>query len=221
MKKQLLITGSIGILGAIIMYVGDMLLYYTSTPFIFTDYIIFEIMSTVSKERLIAGGILGPLCSIMYIIGYYPIYISIRLTSKKGALIIVGLLTSSIIFGGAFHSHFPYLGMISRYENTELLNVSQEYLMIMLSVTLILNFLGYGILTYYILCKRTVYPRWMVLCSPLVLVFFGNLLHRLPYPFNLLISGGWNNIVAGVFFLLSTLILIRSMKDTDKKTSFK
>ncbi|CAA0171826.1 membrane hypothetical protein [Tenacibaculum maritimum] len=107
---------------------------------------------------------------------YYPIYISIRLTSKKGALIIVGLLTSSIIFGGAFHSHFPYLGMISRYENTELLNVSQEYLMIMLSVTLILNFLGYGILTYYILCKRTVYPRWMVLCSPLVLVFFGNLI---------------------------------------------
>ncbi|MFL0131713.1 hypothetical protein [Tenacibaculum maritimum] len=37
------------------------------------------------------------------------------------------------------------------------------------------------------------------------------------YPFNLLISGGWNNIVAGVFFLLSTLILIRFMKDTDKK----
>lgn len=215
-KKQILTTGIIGITGAILMFIGDMLLYYTSAPITSFEEEIVPIMGGVSFARLTIGGLLGPLCASMYLIGYYQVYLAIKPTFKKMAMIVFTLLGVAIIFGGAFHSHFAHMGFVSHFNYTDALEVIQEYAITTYFVTIILNLLGYVLLTYLVLTNKTYYPKWIILCSPLVLIWFSDLVQLLPQPFKIFIAGGWSNITAIIFFIVSTRVLLKHTQNESK-----
>lgn len=208
-RKQILTTGIIGIIGATLMFVGDMLLYYTLEPIASFEEEIIPIMGKISFTRLKIGGLLGPLCASMYLVGYYQVYLAIKAKFKKMAMTVFTLLGIAIIFGGAFHSHFPHMGFVSHFDYKDALKVIQEYTITTYFVTIILNLLGYVLLAYLVLTKKTYYPKWIVLCSPLVLIWFSDLVQLLPQPFKIFIAGGWSNITAIIFFAVSTWTLLK------------
>lgn len=211
-KKQIITTGVIGVLGAILMYVGDMLLYYTPKEINNFEEEIIPIMGKVSFTRLTIGGLLGPLCAAMYLVGYYQIYLAIKPTHKKMAMLVFALLGVAIFFGGTFHAHFASMGFASHFNQSAVLGKIQTYAITTYFVMLLLNLVGFILLVYLILFKKTPYPKWIVLCTPLVLVWFSNVVQLLPQPFKMIIAGGWSNITAILFFAMSTWVLLKQLR---------
>ena len=58
----------IGIIAAILMFTGDMLLYYDKKDYVSdgTFQSVIALMKNVSDKRLYAGGIIGPIAAFLY-----------------------------------------------------------------------------------------------------------------------------------------------------------
>ena len=63
----------IGLIGAILMYTGDMVLYFSKVVGVSpgTAKDIIDIMKKESRKRFYTGGIIGPIASFLYCMGYY------------------------------------------------------------------------------------------------------------------------------------------------------
>lgn len=63
----------IGLSGAILMFIGDMVLYYSKDDYVADGTLnpIINIMKTEGRTRLYIGGIIGPVAAFLYCIGYY------------------------------------------------------------------------------------------------------------------------------------------------------
>ncbi len=206
MKRKIMLTGIIGILAGILMYLGDMFLYFT------TDYIesfqkdIVQVMRDVSIRRLQIGGLLGPGSAFLYMIVFYHIYLMIKPEYEKTAKFLFALLVFGIIYGAAFHSHFAIMGFTSKFHNMELLELIEGFSIMTVAFMFIVDTIAYLLLVYLILTKKTFYPRWIALFSPIVLFSLSGLVRLLPQPWMVIIAGGWNNIIFIIFFTLSTII---------------
>ncbi len=209
MNKKIILTGIIGIIASSLMYTGDMLLYFTTSPIQNFEAEIVQIMANIPQERLIIGGLLGPISAFLYIIGFYHIYLLIKLNNKI-AKVFFGLLCLGIIYGGAFHTHFTLLGLISEFNNAELLQVAEEYTILNLYFMFFPSLIAYSLLAYLIITKRTFYPRWVVLFSPIILFWLSGVMQHLPQPLMILIAGGWSNMIFIIFFSISTILSFKN-----------
>ena len=63
----------IGLIGAILMYTGDMVLYFSRNTDVSPGTVkdIIDIMKKESRKRLYTGGIIGPVAAFLYCVGYY------------------------------------------------------------------------------------------------------------------------------------------------------
>lgn len=213
MKKQIKITGIIGIIAALLMFTGDMFLYFTTEPITNMDEDIFRIMAQIPHTRIMIGGILGPIAAFLYVFGFYHICLAIKPAYKKIARIIFILLCFGIFSGGVFHSHFTYFGLIASFNNPALLKLAQEYTFLVFYIMFIPSLIAYSLIAYLILTNKTYYPKWMALLSPIVLIWFNDLMRLLPQPFKIVMSGGWYNIIFIIFFSVSMVILSKKIKD--------
>ncbi len=209
MKRKTVLTGILGLIGAVLMYTGDMLLYFTTKPIASFEEEIVQIMAQVSQERLMAGGLLGPISAFLYMIGFYHIYLRIK-PGNKIARVFIGLLCFGIVYGGAFHSHFTFIGLASSFNQEEMLHLFEKYSVLNFNLMFLPSLLAYCFLAYLILAKKTFYPRWVVLCSPIVLFWFSGVLKYLPQPLMVLTAGGWSNMIFVVFFSISTVLSFKA-----------
>ncbi len=68
----------VGFIGALLMFCGDMLLYYDPNDFNYKAgdnsetkiNAIIEVMGKVSPKRLYAGGFIGPVAAFLYCVGF-------------------------------------------------------------------------------------------------------------------------------------------------------
>jgi len=65
-----------------------------------------------------------------------------------------------------------------------------------------------------VLVGRTLYPRWMVLSNPAVVMLFSPLAERAPQPFGAILVGGFTNLSIALFFAVSILATWRGAKET-------
>lgn len=212
MKRNILITGIIGIIGAILMFIGDMLLYYTPNSFDYeTEFL--TVLGQSSVNRLFWGGFLGPIAAFLYCIGFYQLYLVIK--PKFWKFFVFLILSLSIIVGGAFHSHFTYMGLASAEKQNELLNLIKNSITTYYLLTAGLGFIGFLALSVLIAFRKTLFPRWIILCTPLILFLGFTPAKSLPAPFAVIIAGGWMNIIHIVFFTVSTLYLIKKLPENE------
>ena len=101
-----------GIIGALLMFTGDMLLYYE--PVSGPDYNSILRMSTMPINRLIAGGLIGPMASIFFILGGYLFYILFKPVNKVLASILFALFAIIYMLAGTYHAMFPNFGFVGR-----------------------------------------------------------------------------------------------------------
>lgn len=208
-RKQILFTGITGITAALLMFAGDMLLYYTAEPIVNFEDEIVGILGTISQDRLRIGGLIGPFAAFLYIVGFYQIYLAIKPEYEKRAKMIFALLSLGIIYGGAFHSHFTHLGIMSFGNHTQALELAEEYSILNFAMMFIPSMIAYLTLTFLILTDKTYYPKWIVLFSPIVLFWLSPLMQMLPQPYMMIIAGGWSNIICMIFFSVSTVVLLK------------
>lgn len=218
MKRTIKITGWIGLLASMLMFAGDMLLYFTTESFVDFEKELLPSMGNVSFERLAAGGILGPLTACLYMIGFYHIYLSIKEPRKTLAKIVFVALSVSIIFGGAYHAFFPAYGIVGAEGHPEIIEHLMHYVEVLGFFTFIPMVLGWILFCYLILRKKTMYPRLFVLLTPMITIWLSGIWINLPQPYLIIIGGGWNNLVLTIFFTASLIVLSRCNKKLNSST---
>ena len=199
--KLLLLSG---IVGSLLMFLGDMLLYYE--PVSGLDYNSVARMGTMPIKRLIAGGLIGLFASIFYIIGGYFFYLIFNSANKILAKFLFVSFAIMFVFAGSFHAMFPYLGFVGRLPESlqsQQLIFIKTYLNLIKTLMNVCGIFGTLILFYLVIFKKSLYPKWMLLLTPILLILMaGFVKDYIPYPFGAIVYGGWMNLCFMLFFIV-------------------
>ena len=201
-----------GILGSLLMFTGDMLLYYE--PVSGLEYNSVAVMSRMPINRLIAGGLIGPIASVFSIIGGYLFYMVFRSVNKVLAKILFACIAIFFLVAGTYHAMFPNFGFIGRLPESlqpQQLLFIRTYLKSIYTLISICGFFWTLILFYLVIFKKSLFPMWMLLFTPTLLILLsGFVKNNIPYPLGAIIYGGWINLSFMVFFLVCFLHFSKS-----------
>ena len=173
----MLTTVWIGLAGALLMFAGDMLLYYTPKDFSYGPKSsteeklnsIIDVMKNLPSKRVMAGGMIGPVAAFLYCVGFYHIVLMTNEQSHALAMAAFLLSCFGIIAGGAYHSHCAYPGLLGDDRNRDALNTVMKYFQKLPLILYAGEGIGFLLLIILIATGKTVLPRWMFLLSPGIL----------------------------------------------------
>ena len=193
----------IGLFGSLLMFLGDMTLYYDPNDYDGKDTInnIAGIMKNVSIKRLYLGGILGPICAFIYCIGFYHIVLGMQEKYLILGWFMFLINVFGMILGGAYHIQCAYLGLLSRHENKGAFDEFLKFLKFQAKIVFgIMAIANIGI-ALVILFGLTGFPRWQALFTPIFLLIFTPIVDRLPKGLHMIVRGGWLNIIYFIYYL--------------------
>lgn len=198
-----------GLVGALLMFAGDMTLYYSKEDFVSDGTMepIINIMKKIGKARLYIGSVLGPTAAFAYCIGYY--HIVLMTTAEPFGMICFLINSLGIILGGAYHSHFVYLGRIGRLENKEAFGEVADFMKMMNKMYFVIIGLGFLMLTLLIALGFTVFPRWLAFFTPGILYLLLPVMKKLPKGLHMVIYGGWSNLISVIYYVAAIIILLK------------
>ena len=205
---MLLTTIWIGLAGALLMFAGDMLLYFTPEDFACDPKssaeekinAIIDVMKGLPTRRVMAGGMIGPIAAFLYCIGFYHIVLMTNEQTYTLAMAAFLLSCFGIIIGGAYHSHCAYLGLLGDDGGRNALNAAMKYFQKMPLILYAGEGIGFLLLIFLIVTGKTVLPRWIFLLSPGMLFLLKPAVSRLPKGARVIISGGWMNLISVIYY---------------------
>ena len=205
---MLLTTLWIGLAGALLMFAGDMLLYYTPEDFACGPKssaeerinAIIDVMKELPAGRVMAGGMIGPIAAFLYCIGFYHIVLMTNEQTYTLAMAAFLLSCFGIIIGGAYHSHCAYLGLLGDDGGRNALNAAMKYFQKMPLILYAGEGIGFLLLIFLIVTGKTVLPRWIFLLSPGMLFMLKPAFSRLPKGARVIILGGWMNLISVIYY---------------------
>lgn len=213
---MLLTTLWIGLAGALLMFAGDMLLYYTPEDFACGPKssaeerinAIIDVMKELPAGRVMAGGIIGPIAAFLYCIGFYHIVLMTNEQTYTLAMAAFLLSCFGIIIGGAYHSHCAYLGLLGDDGGRNALNAAMKYFQKMPLILYAGEGIGFLLLIFLIVTGKTVLPRWIFLLSPGMLFLLKPAVSRLPKGARVIISGGWMNLISVIYYSVVLIAIL-------------
>ena len=218
MKQQLLnrLFGISGILGGIILFCGDMLIYYSSTE---TNLLIN--MSVASDTRIIASGVCALFSSWLYLLGAFHIDYAFQPTKpliKNSVLFCFGSI--GIAYGIV---HAEYIAIATSASLAVEHNINLQSSVILASQTnQVLRMIIYpifGLLSvlfiYSVWKKKTLYPQWIILFYPLIPFLLKNVISdNLSGITKVVLIGGYLNIMLIIFYTASTISLWNKIENS-------
>ena len=199
----------IGLIGAIVMFCGDMTLYYTPDDF---DYesgknqnvmqAVVDVMKKLPARRVAMGGMIGPVAAFLYCIGFFHVVVITNDTWKSVAYVAFFLLCLGIISGGAYHSHCAYLGLLGDEEYSDARDIVIKYFSKLALVMYVGEGVGFLLLLVLIITNNTILPVWTFLLSPGVLFLLKKPLRKLPKGIRVIVSGGWTNLISVIYYIM-------------------
>ena len=204
---MLVITLIVGLAGALLMFCGDMTLYYDKNDFEQDGTLdpVIQIMRRLPRKRVMLGGWIGPVAAFLYCVGFYHIVLVTDDSSRVLSMAAFLLCCLGIIAGGAYHSHCAYLGLLGAEEQRKDLEIALSYFQ---KLPLILYFgegLGLIVLIFLIVTGETILPGWMAALSPGVLFLLRRPARKLPKGIHMIVSGGFNNLIFIVYYLAALI----------------
>ena len=205
----MLTTAWFGFAGALLMFAGDMLLYYTPKDFSYGPKssseekinAIIDVMKALPAGRVMAGGMLGPVAAFLYCVGFYHIVLITNEQAHTLALAAFLLSCFGIITGGAYHSHCAYLGLLGDDRDRAALNTAAKYFQKLPLLLYAGEGIGFFLLIFLIVTGKTALPQWLFLLSPGVLFLLKPVVSRLPKGIRIIVSGGWTNLISVIYYV--------------------
>lgn len=209
-KNSIVLLGYIGIVGIIITIVSDIILL--SKPDAGITFFIngTKTMEDLASWRIYAGTFLGVMALPVSVLGLVPIYNALKPSGRLLSGTVFATGAHALLMGAAFHMSFVYMGNAWKlaYDNSQdkvtVLKLMQGYeacyyaLIVIMLIDILICSIAF---IYAILKGKTVFPRWVAACNPIVivLVVFG-MISCIPDP-----VGG---IISPTALNLSTLIIV-------------
>lgn len=197
----------IGLCGALLMFSGDMLLYFTTDEYHpdGTQKPLIKIMKKIPEWRLKAGGFVGPIAAFLYCIGFSHLLFLFDESHKVIAWIAFFSLCIGIIMGGAYHSHWPYIGLLAKQDDDKAVDIVLDFSKKLSIVLYLFEGIGYVLMIVGIICGWTPYPLIYAVLTPGFLFLLLPLLKKLPQPFYMCIVGGWSNLIAVIYYIAALM----------------
>lgn len=204
-----LVLLALGLLGSILMFAGDMLLYFTPGTYDMDGTLrpYMRIMRDVPAGRVRLGGVLGPVATFFYVLGFAGLALVARGDHSWLVWLAAALLALALICGGAYHAQYVYLSVIAKAGREELYDEVADNIMFVMRFATVPMYLGFVVLGVAIVLGQTVFPAWFVVLTPLVTSFLGLAWMRVPQPARCILFGGWSNLVFTIMFAAMVLAL--------------
>ena len=197
-----LVLLALGLLGSLLMFAGDMLLYFTPGAYDMDGTLrpYMRIMRDVPAGRVRLGGVLGPVSAFFYVLGFAGLVLVARGDLSWLVWLAAALLALALICGGAYHAQYVYLSVIAKAGREELYDEVADNIMFVMRFATVPMYLGFVVLGVAIALGQTVYPARFVVLTPLVTSFLGLAWMRVPQPARCVLFGGWSNLVFTIMF---------------------
>ena len=200
---------ALGLLGSVLMFAGDMLLYFTPGAYDMDGTLrpYMRIMRDVPAGRVRIGGALGPVAAFLYVLGFAGLALVARGDLSWLVWLAAALLAFALVCGGAYHAQYVYLSVIAKAGREELYDEVAGNIMFVMRFATVPMYLGFVVLAAAVVLGQTVFPAWLVVLTPLVTSFLGLVWMRVPQPARCVLFGGWSNLVFTVMFAAMVLAL--------------
>ena len=210
---MILTTLIVGLAGALLMFAGDMTLYYDKNDFKNDGTLnpIINIMRKLPPKRVMIGGWIGPVAAFLYCIGFYHMVLITDESLYKIAFAAFLLSCLGIIAGGAYHSHCAYLGLLGADEQRKDLDIVTGYFQKLPLILYLGEGLGLLALIVFVVAGKTVFPRWLAILSPGVLYFLKPVSRKLPKGLHMILCGGFSNVVFIVYYVAAIIVFAATL----------
>ena len=227
------LTGIAGIVAALCWTIGDalllggratvedypILLQYLDSPGLTAQIVQSGVQFFgASPQRLAAGALIAVLTTPLYLAGTWHIYLALKPAGKwasAGPLLLLGTGYSIAPF---VHGSFYYIAEMVKLlpgseppEQARILEAATRATIVLFGTYAVLasvTLAGFIWMTVTVARGKSLYPRWVAISNPLLLILIGSLLDRaLPYPLSLWLEGAGLNIGMLFFFSLSSAVL--------------
>lgn len=176
-----------------------------------------------SPERLAAGALVAVLTTPLYLAGVWHIYLALKPAGKWSSIGPLLLLVASYSIAPFVHGSFYYIAelikllpVVDAPAQGLILETATRATTVLFgtyAVLAILTIAGFVWMTIAVARGRSLYPRWIAITNPIVLMVLGSFLDRvLPYPLSLWLEGAGLNLGMLFFFILSLALLWRERK---------
>ncbi len=205
------LAGATGVLGAVLLFVGDMLLLGHFGPASDFRAGMLETIRSAPLARLWAGGLLGPIAGAMLLAGFWQVYQSVHAPAGRAARAMFGLFVLFAVGLAAIHSVWAVFELAIQSCGSadgtataacQALAASvQGYMRWLLLGLAVPGAIASVILAVLVLRGRTHLPRWTQVANPLLLVaVLLPAFAAAPAPIGAVLLGGSASILLVVFF---------------------
>ena len=203
------IMGLSGIIGGLILFAGDMLLYYDQT-----NPSLNQNMGNASDFRIKASAVTALFATWFYLIGVGQIYYAFKPTRTILKNIIVACFSSILIAFGIVHGAFIAIATSAKLATEHNIDM-QSATLLAIETNNIMRLFVYPIFAILSLVfitqvwkRKSLYPRWIILFFPLIPFLLQDLICKyLPNNVWIVIYGGYLNLILITFFTASTIAL--------------
>ena len=220
-RKKILNTGIIAISALLLVGISDIIMLYRPTA---GNVGYADRLKEISELRIFIGALLGTLIMPLSITLAYQLWIALKNVGKIIAGITAITMAYFIALAAVLHWSFLFIGITYRkiIQNITLFNIIAEdfntYLKIISMLVGIILLVCSIFLIIAILTKKSLYPRWMAIFNPAVIVivikaFIGPVI---PAPIGGFFSA--TSITNGIFLftILSTLVLLKAVREVNE-----
>lgn len=202
-------TGLIGAFGGLILFVGDMLLYYDES-----SVFLMQNMGNASDFRITASAVSALFATWFYIIGLAQVYYAFKTVNPILRNAVIILFGAVLITFGIVHGEYIAIATSAKLSIQHNINIeiatslaskiNQTLRLFVYPFVAVLSFIFFSA----VLKRKTLYPRWIVFFFPLIPFLIQNYVTKyLPNNLWIIIDGGYLNLILIVFFLASTISL--------------
>lgn len=205
-----LVLLALGLLGSILMFAGDMLLYFTPGAYDMDGTLrpYMRIMRDVPAGRVRVGGALGPVAAFLYVLGFAGLALVARGDLSWLVWLAAALLAFALVCGGAYHAQYVYLSVIAKAGREELYDEAAGNIMFVMRFATVPMYLGFIVLGVAIVLGQTIFPAWFVVPTPLVTSLLGLVWMHVPQPARCVLFGGWSNLVFTIMFAVMLAFMV-------------
>jgi hypothetical protein len=212
-KKTSLILklGWIGIISVLITIISDFIML--GKPSSAYTYFVngTETMWDISTYRIAMGTFMGVIILPFQVMGLIPLYYALKPAGKVKSAVILILNVHALLMGVAFHISYAFMGSAWKLNHRvdapdftlELIKQYDKYWTILI-ITIAIEILVSSVIYTVVVAKRkTLYPKWMAIFSPAIVVAcILGLVVLIPSPLGGYFAPAFLNISTLVFFLL-------------------
>jgi hypothetical protein len=231
--RALRLTGIAGIVAAVCWTVGDALLLGARArpedfPILARYGAANDLASRVvqsgvqffgaSPHRLAAGALIAVLTTPLYLVALWHIYLALKPAGRWSSIGPLVLIAQGFCMAPFVHGSFYYIAefvkllpLLDATAQSRVLEAATRATTVLFgtyAVLAVVTIAGFVWMTVVVARGWSLYPRWMAVANPILLMVLGSVVDRvLPNPFSLWLEGAGFNLGMLLFFTLSVIVL--------------